>query len=358
MDLSNLNPSLVLLGFFLLSLAFSFLIFSILMKFAVNLGIRENNPEMIRWSSRQKPALGGICFYMMFLISVGVSPLLFSIDVPGFDSRFLGFVFAATLAFLMGLADDAYNTRPLLKLSVQIACGFILAYSGSRIQIFDSETLNVALTVLWVAGIMNSINMLDNMDAVAGMVSLGILISVLGIELFQFQSPGMYSLIQTGLIGVLIIFLWFNWHPSKIFMGDTGSQLLGIFLSFFPIHFVFNNPGSSIPFETNPLISISLIAALFVIPLSDTATVVISRILRGKSPMEGGRDHTTHSLYFHGLTERKIALLYFLLTLGGGVLTFLILNSNWKSSNKLLISSSYFLVIFITLFVLNRRKVK
>jgi UDP-GlcNAc:undecaprenyl-phosphate/decaprenyl-phosphate GlcNAc-1-phosphate transferase len=105
----------------------------------------------------------------------------------------------------------------------------------------------------------------------------------------------------------------YNFHPSKMFMGDTGSQFLGLFLAVEGIDNCWNNTISPLANDF-PVINILLVALVFILPLTDTTTVIINRLRNGTSPFVGGKDHTTHHLFFRGITEKRIAILYFLLT--------------------------------------------
>ena len=139
----------------------------------------------------------------------------------------------------MGLADDAYNTRPFLKFFVQVLCGVILIFSSVNkpsdhstiIQIFENNTLNYILTIVWVVGIMNSINMLDNMDGITSLTSIFIILIILfylsinsDFENFDFIALLGFSCTHA--------FLFYNWHPSKMFMGDLEVNLLDYSLCF------------------------------------------------------------------------------------------------------------------------------
>ena len=148
-------------AYFVSTFILSFLINRLFLKFASNLGIRNSNDSYIRWSSETKPSLGGISFFLIFLLSISCYPIFFQEHQVLFNKQLLGILSAATLAFLMGLSDDAYNTRPLLKLMVQILCGFILVSTGTYISIFANFYINYFLTIFWVVGLMNSINMLE-----------------------------------------------------------------------------------------------------------------------------------------------------------------------------------------------------
>ncbi|MCC7302721.1 MAG: undecaprenyl/decaprenyl-phosphate alpha-N-acetylglucosaminyl 1-phosphate transferase [Bacteroidia bacterium] len=345
------NPLLLPALYFLLAGGFSFLIHSILLRFATTLGIRESQEMPVRWAKTQKPALGGIAFYIVFLFSIAFYPVFFRESAAFIGKQDIGLIAAATLAFLMGLADDAYDTRPWLKLFVQIMCGLIMSLTGTGAEITGSPYLDHALTIVWVVGTMNSINMLDNMDAVSTLVSLVILLFCILSSLHR-SDEGIYVFVLTGIAASLASFLYFNWYPSRMFMGDTGSQLLGVFLSAGGIHTCL---GSSAEISELPVwIKLAAVCLLFCIPITDTATVIINRILRGRSPFIGGKDHTTHSLFFRGLTERRIALLFTILSMAGAGGAYVLLHTLAEGYALPLLIIVCFGILFLTLFFLNR----
>jgi UDP-GlcNAc:undecaprenyl-phosphate/decaprenyl-phosphate GlcNAc-1-phosphate transferase len=292
---------------------FSVLINSILLRFSKTLGIRNNPDQQIRWSSTVKPAVGGISFYILFLFSFLLIGLLTS-DFNEYmkNYKILGLLIATTLAFLMGLADDAFDTNPLIKSGVQIFCSLIIMLTGVKISCFESEFLNYSLTLFWIVGIMNSINMLDNMDGITTIVSIMILGFFIAQKLLSKTSLNPQFFICVTMLAALSGFLIFNWHPSKMFMGDTGSQVLGVILAYMGIEFCWNIPTNAIKDSSVyfPFKNISLILTVFILPLTDTLSVSINRILKGNSPFVGGKDHTTHHLFFKGITEKKIALIF------------------------------------------------
>ena len=148
---------LVYTGFFVSIVLFCVLINTILLKFSTTLGIRDKEKPMIRWSSVSKPALGGISFYISFLISTGTYGIFFNSQDLFNDGQIIGLICSVSLAFLMGLADDAYNTRPWLKFFVQFSCGVVIIIASNFsiqdksmiIQIFDEPLLNYCLTIVW-----------------------------------------------------------------------------------------------------------------------------------------------------------------------------------------------------------------
>jgi UDP-GlcNAc:undecaprenyl-phosphate GlcNAc-1-phosphate transferase len=333
--------------FFVCIYAFSLLLYSILLRFARTLGIRENS-DVVRWASTAKPALGGVTFYIVFLISFTAHSLVFDSDILSrYDS--LALLAAGTAAFLMGLADDAYNTRPLLKFLVQVACAAMFIYSGTYISLFDSDWANYIFTVIWVVGIMNSINMLDNMDAISTITSMFILLGALTFMALN----GMYDRIEfmllVGICGTLFGFLFFNWNPSRMYMGDTGSQFIGIILAYVGIKFFWNSHFQNGEISQWQQFFSVLIA--FMLPIIDTTIVVINRISRGQSPFVGGKDHTTHNLSYLGLSDSQVALVF------AGVSVVLLMSNyfifrfttEWTTSLGLGVSG-LFLSIFAILF--------
>ena len=133
--------------FFCGAFIFSIFINSIMLRFVKTLGIRNQNEATIRWSDQVKPALGGLGFYIVFLLSITLHSFIFSYAGGNVNFQFTGIIGATSLGFLMGLADDAYNTRPVLKFFTQLLCGLILIYSGTYINIFESNIFNYGLLV-------------------------------------------------------------------------------------------------------------------------------------------------------------------------------------------------------------------
>lgn len=311
--MSTLSTVVNILGFFAGAFILALVINSFFLKFAKSLGIRNKNHLDIRWSSVSKPSLGGISFYISFLISFIFYAIIFGQSDVFQNKELLGVFFSVTLAFLLGLSDDAYDTRPFLKLGIQISCGLILVFTGNGIELFPWYGLNSTLTVIWVVGIMNSVNMLDNMDGITTISSISIILTILGISIPFAMVDNVYLFLMITLLGCLAGFLVFNWHPSKMFMGDTGSQFLGVFLAFLGIKFLWNfqlQNGEGVIFK-----NLTLVMVTFIVPLTDTIFVTIKRIMRGQSPMIGGKDHTTHSLSYQGLTDKQVGYVFIFMSM-------------------------------------------
>ncbi len=313
----------------------------------------------IRWGNTSKPAFGGISFYIIFLASFAFYATLFSSE-PIVKS-FVGVLIASSLGFIIGLADDAYNTKPLLKLLGQILCGVVLVLTDNCIELFDSSFLNYSLTIFWVVGLMNSINMLDNMDGVTTVVSVGVILGSLCSLVIIGEYDHFYSWLLLGVLASLLGFLYFNWNPSKMYMGDTGSQFLGVFLAAISIYFFWNSKGNS-GSETSELAKVIISLLAFLPSIVDTTVVVINRLLKKQSPFIGGKDHTTHHLSYLGWTDRSIAIFFFCLSvLSIGIGLYLNHYVIEHSLTVNLLSIVYCLVVFTGLFAvtkINKSKIK
>ena len=332
-----------LIGSFLVS----FLINKLLLRFAKSLGIRNKNDVVIRWSNTSKPSLGGISLYFTFMTSVMFYAITSSEDHIFNNIEFIGLISAATVAFVIGVADDAYDTNPLLKLSGQIFCGAIFVFTDNAIDVFHIPILDGLITIIWVVAVMNSLNMLDNMDGITGTVSTFILITCFVVFGF-FNDPGntLWSILIIAEIGALIAFLCYNIHPARMFMGDTGSQFIALFVSFFGIKALWNLPSH---FELPSWSAVFIILAAFTPAVADTLSVVINRTKRGVSVMLGGKDHTTHHMVYKGYSEFKVWIVFLVISI---ISTLIAFGIGYFISLGQLIPSIAGLVLFIVVFIL------
>lgn len=321
----------------------------LLLRFSESLGIRNKNDVTIRWSNQSKPSLGGVSFFVVFVFFAIAYSVIVQEENIFQNQQYIGLFTAGTLAFIMGLSDDAYNTKPLLKLFAQILCGVILVYTNSIIRITGIEYVDYFATIFWVVLLMNSLNMLDNMDGITGIVVLFITIACIGSNwLLTGFNADIWSTLNYAMVGGILGFLHFNINPSKLFMGDAGSQFIGLYIAFITIDNLWM-AGANNGFG-NP-VGLLLIIVCFTGPFSDTLTVVINRLRKGQSPMVGGKDHTTHHLVYSGLSDKKVWYVFLVISAISCLLTFLMIYL-MKNGNKptLLFFPLYSLIVFVILY--------
>lgn len=334
---------MLLLAFTLLSAGLAYLLNRILIRYSKQLRNGEASREDgVRWGSRSKPVVGGITFFVLFLIGLLAS----TIAQPEADNLSLGSILSVGIvAFLIGLSDDAYNTRPLLKFGGQVFCGVLLVVFGDGISLFGTPWADVPLTLLWVVGIMNSYNMLDNMDGVSGATALSVFISAAVFMGMSGATAGLIWPMSFVMIGALLGFLWLNWKPSKLYMGDTGSQLLGAFLAYVGIKVFWNASDLNGAYHYSEQLILPVL--VFGMMILDTTIVVIARIRRGQSPFVGGRDHTTHGLVYFGLRESRVPVVFLLggLLLGGLGIYAVWQSATWELDTAIYLASLYLAVL-------------
>jgi UDP-GlcNAc:undecaprenyl-phosphate GlcNAc-1-phosphate transferase len=202
----------------------------------------------------------------------------------------------------MGLVDDLRSLSPWPRLITQSVVGsivaFIIVQGGTVGTPFGTSTLNTAVTIFWIVGICNSINFFDNLD---GAASGAVAIAALGVFLIAFdRGQELVSALSIVTAGATIGFLMWNKSPAKIYMGDTGALFLGIIISVATIRL---NPGITPTWQ-----SLAIPVMLLAVPLLDTCVAVFSRLVRGLSPLTGGKDHLSHRLVRAGLTRPMAAI--------------------------------------------------
>ena len=338
-----------ILSFLTGGILISLVVNKLLLNFSQSLGIRNRNDVVIRWSNESKPSLGGISLFLGFLFSTVLFMILDPEPNVFSNSSFVGLFLAASLAFIMGLSDDAYNTRPMFKLIIQIICGITLIFTNTSIDLFHVVWLDYLLTILWVVVLMNSLNMLDNMDGITGTTVFFTLLSCLFCCYFIGNSEEPYWIFTiVAMLGALVGFLRYNINPSKIFMGDAGSQFIGLFVAFFTIKYLWNLGSIT---ENHSWVSLLITLTALTPAAADTLTVVVNRLKAGKSPMVGGKDHTTHHLVYAGYSDRQVWYVFTLIGFLSFVLSvFIIYLVRHNSIFITPIFVLFFLVVFYLLF--------
>ncbi len=304
---------------FLFTLALSLALVPLCRLVAVRMG-RVAHPREDRWNQRPVALLGGVAISVALFAGAAVFGLFRDAPV---------ILVCAALAFLTGLVDDLINLKPATKLIVQIALGSVLLFFDYRIGWVQSITLDSLLTLVWVIGLTNAFNLLDNMDGLCAGIAL-IVGTALIIDLFPGSAASGFVDVRylALLLGAAAGFLVYNISPASIFMGDSGSLLLGF--SFAAVTLSSTRQATG---RTNVLSIVAVPVLVLLIPIFDTTLVTISRLLSGRSAAQGGRDHSSHRLVAIGLSERRaVTLLWLLAAVGGGIGVGMgSLNQTWAS---------------------------
>jgi UDP-GlcNAc:undecaprenyl-phosphate GlcNAc-1-phosphate transferase len=234
-------------------------------------------------------------------ITLGSLLIIFtSISIDLKNQFFLGLIFPSLAIAFIGLLDDLYQLPAWPRFIAQSGVGVItsltLYLSDGGVQLFDDPWINGVLTSVWVITIINALNFMDNMDGLA--TSLSIVISFSLFILSYLNGQYLVAALCMALVAACIGFLFWNRKPASIYLGDAGALYLGFLLAAISIRVDVNSDTE--------IIRVLVPLLIFAIPVIDITQVVISRIVKGKSPFEGGRDHLSHLLLNKGLSESKV----------------------------------------------------
>ena len=216
---------------------------------------------------------------------------------------FLGLILPSLAIAFIGLLDDLYQLPPWPRFIAQSGVGVItslmLYLSDSGVKLFDNPWINGFLTSLWVVTIINALNFMDNMDGLATSLSIAISLSLFILSYLNGQY--LVAALCMAVVAACIGFLFWNRRPASIYLGDAGALYLGFLLAAISIRVDVNSDAE--------IIRVLVPLLIFAIPVIDIIQVVISRVVKGKSPFDGGRDHLSHLLLKKGLSEGKVLTL-------------------------------------------------
>jgi UDP-GlcNAc:undecaprenyl-phosphate GlcNAc-1-phosphate transferase len=261
-------------------------------------------PRADRWHRRPVALLGGVA------IMLGVLPAL--VWTSGLRGRLAELTLLALAMGAVGLVDDVRPLRPQVKLVAQILLAVALVERNFVLRLTGVPVLDVVLTLIWVVGVTNAFNLLDNMDGLAG--GMAIIAGGFRFGLFVLDGDQAAATMTAGFVGAVLGFLVRNLPPARIFMGDTGSLFLGFFLSGLCLVV----PAAYYSRGITAVLAVPVLLVL--IPIFDTTFVTVTRLLRGQPVSQGGRDHTSHRLVTLGGSEtRALTVLFGLSILSGGL---------------------------------------
>ncbi|HEY0384778.1 MAG TPA: hypothetical protein VGC64_02145 [Pyrinomonadaceae bacterium] len=270
-------------------------------------------PKTDRWHKRPTAMLGGIAIW--FAVSfVMAAYLLFVPHETPYGWVVLG---ASSFLFFVGLADDLFHAKPYQKLIGQVMGAAFVIYYGLTLPWTHSAPVNVVITIFWLIGITNAVNLLDNMDGLAaGIAAIASAFLALSFVTNGQQTEALMLAVFTA---ALIGFLIYNSNPASVFMGDCGSMFIGFFLASTALmsSAVGGRSRSFLPVLAVPIL-------ILFIPIFDTTFVTVLRKLSGRSASQGGRDHTSHRLVALGLSERRAVWMLYGFAGLSGVLALLV----------------------------------
>lgn len=259
-----------------------------------------DRPDGRKIHGRPIPIFGGLAIYMGFILANILCSGVLSIDSS--------IMYGTVSIMLLGTLDDIWDIKALYKLLVQVICGGFVALSGVSLD-FGLGVFDKIVSILWIVGITNAINLMDGLDGLAGgIVTIATLIfGIIGYKMGNDE----LLLLSLSVFGATLAFLIYNFHPAKIFMGDGGSLFLGFILSIISIMAV-NGSKSSMPL-TVPIMTLA-------IPIYETGSTIVRRIAKSRSVMGADREHMHYRLLNRGFSHRNVVLLIYILSTAAGLM--------------------------------------
>jgi UDP-GlcNAc:undecaprenyl-phosphate GlcNAc-1-phosphate transferase len=259
------------------------------------------HPTGERWSPHATPTFGGVGIFLGLAGGIGAA-----LAVGGFQGReeLLGVLGGAALLFVAGLVDDVYALPAWLKLGAQFGAAAIVLATGLSVEIVGNNVLAAAIGVLWLVGMTNAFNLLDNMDGLAGTLAL-IAATFFAIDSVTVHEERLLLVLSLALACTTLGSLPFNSPPGRaaaVFMGDSGSQVLGFTLGALGLATSWKVAETTVATLVLPLLVLA-------VPILDTGLVAITRVVEGRPIHQGGKDHSSHRLVRGGLTEHRTVVL-------------------------------------------------
>ena len=289
----------------LCAMVVSFILSPLVKSFAYKIGAIDVPKDARRMHKKPTPRLGGLAIFLGFMFSI----LIF---VRPIDMQLRGILLGSVMIVVLGVVDDSSPLRAGFKFLIQIAAALVAVYHGVVVQILSNPNVfsdepywflgwaSVPITVLWIVGITNSVNLIDGLDGLANGVSTISAITMLTIALLV--SEAQTALIMAALVGACVGFMPYNRNPAQMFMGDTGSTFLGFILATISIQGLF---------KYYAIISFAVPFLILGLPMFDTLFAIVRRLAHGQNPMSPDRGHIHHRLIDMGLNQKQaVAALY------------------------------------------------
>lgn len=327
---------------FLLAFITSFVLTPYTIKIAKKIGAVDIPKDNRRMHKKAMPKFGGPAIIVAFLIStiylIITSSLEGNLNIFGPENyivKLLGFLGGMIVLSIFCYFDDIKGIHPLVKLTGQLIAAGIVVACGIRIDNFNlpflegnillSNAFSIILTIGWIIGITNAINLIDGLDGLSTGISIISCISLLIIFALN-GSPLIAIIMITALVGALAGFLPFNFNPAKTFIGDIGSNFLGYTLSIVSILGIAKTATAFV--VVLPIIVLGL-------PIFDTLTAIVRRLIKGKSlkaVFQADKGHLHHKLIEKGLSQKEAVLLLYGISVACGMFAVILFESDiWKA---------------------------
>jgi len=292
---------------FIIALSIAYILTPVVQRISISMNWLDK-PNYRKINKKPMPLMGGIAIFLAFLIAIALS--MFEEPFANNIDKFVGFLASSFIIVLVGFQDDTKGMSARRKLTYQIAAALVAANFGFTIikvshplggAFYAPLLVSMTITVFWIVGFTNAINLLDGLDGLASGV-VAIIAGSLFFASIKINNP-VSALLSIALAGSSLGFLRFNFHPAKIFMGDTGSMFMGFALSLISIE------GA---YKSSTLVTLLIPIIAMGIPVIDTGLSILRRLTKGNDVFKPDKEHIHHKLLTGGSHREAVLRLYFL----------------------------------------------
>lgn len=307
----------------------SFAITPLVIKLAFKIKAVDIPKDERRIHNKPMPRLGGLTIYISFIVCT-----LYFLKI---DKQLSGILIGSSMILIMGIVDDVYQLKALPKLLIQIMAAIVLIAFGVTVKSVTipfivgdgSAQINyfgIPLTILWVVGITNAINLIDGLDGLACGICMISALTLFGVSMISARYMAVF--LTAILAGACIGFLPYNFNPAKIFIGDTGSQFLGFILAAISIQGAIKSAAA---------VAVAVPVLALGLPIYDTMFAIVRRKLNNRPIMEADRGHLHHRLLDTGLTQKQVVLIMYFISSILGCASIIAMSATVKKSFALLV---------------------
>lgn len=323
---------------FLIAFGVTYLLTPIIRHWAIAKGFYDK-PDARKVHKGNIPRLGGVAIFLGYLAA-----LAYSLE---FTEEKWGLLVGTIILVLVGLVDDIKGIGPKTKLLGQVLAAAALVVNGVNIGwitnpwgnlIYLPEWFAIPMTIFWIVAFINIVNLIDGLDGLAGGICLIACVTILGVTVAMGQTET--ALITVSLAGAISAFLKYNFNPAKIFMGDTGSMLLGYTIGAISVIGVV---------KTATTVALLVPVIVLGVPIMDTSFAIVRRYMNGKPIFKPDKGHLHHRLLANGLSQKQAVLLMYVATIAFGIIAVIVAKFNATFGIILL-----FLLILCAIFVANK----
>ncbi|SDJ88747.1 MraY family glycosyltransferase [Natronincola ferrireducens] len=329
---------------FLIAMSISYILTPYAKKVAYRIGAIDVPKDNRRVHKKPIPRLGGLAIYVAFMVSSMLMAIMKE-EVLSIDKKFIGIMVGATIIVLIGIIDDSKQISAKYKLAGQILAAVIVVYSGVRIEFITNilnkttgmselKQLSVPVTIFWIVGITNTVNLIDGLDGLAAGVST---IAALSLAFVACLNGGVeVTILLMILAGSLLGFLPYNFNPAEIFMGDTGSLLVGFILATISIEGVIKSATT---------IAVAIPVLALGVPIFDTTFAIIRRLVNKRPIMEADKGHLHHRLLDRGLSQKQTVVILYIISIILGGSAIVISNTSGTTPYLIIVGIAYWVFL-------------